>query len=75
MVELRAGQYQAAFKMLTSADTALQHAMSGVRRQEELPTLRRRIEEVEGFIKKAKAERVRFPKQSIFFEPTRLYIF
>lgn len=56
MTELKAGQYQAGLKMLTAADTALQHAMAGVRRHEETSRLRRRIEEVEGFIKKAKHE-------------------
>jgi hypothetical protein len=35
MVELRIGQYQAGLKMLTAADAALQHAITGVRRREE----------------------------------------
>ena len=56
MVELKPGEYQSGLKMLTAAEAALQHAMSGVRRSEEPATLRRRLEEVEGFIKKAKRE-------------------
>lgn len=56
MVELRVGQYQAGFKMLTAADVALQHAISSVKRQEDSSALRRRIEEVESFLKKAKHE-------------------
>ncbi|MCH7549135.1 MAG: hypothetical protein IH969_06325 [Candidatus Krumholzibacteriota bacterium] len=56
MVELRVGQYQAGFKMLTAADTALQHAMSSVKRQEDSSALRRSIEEVESFLKKAKQQ-------------------
>ncbi|MEE9268828.1 MAG: hypothetical protein V3V49_01055 [Candidatus Krumholzibacteria bacterium] len=56
MVELKAGEYQASLKMLSAADAALQHSMAGVRRHEEPSTLRRRIEEVEGFLKKAKRE-------------------
>ena len=54
MAVLKAGEYQAALKMLTAADAALQHALSGVRNKENSTTLRRRIEDVEGFIKKAK---------------------
>jgi hypothetical protein len=42
--------------LLGNAADALQHAMSGVKRQEEPRTLRRRIEEVEGLLKKAKRE-------------------
>ncbi len=56
MAQLKAGQYQAGFKMLAAADGALQTAMNAVKRQEETGTLRRRIEEVESFIKKAKQE-------------------
>ncbi|MFQ5512588.1 MAG: hypothetical protein ACE5EO_12140 [Candidatus Krumholzibacteriia bacterium] len=55
-MELKPGQYQGGLKMLTAADAALQQAMSSVRRREEPPTLRRRIEDVEGFLKKAKRE-------------------
>lgn len=42
--------------MMGGAADALQHAMSGVKRQEEPRTLRRRIEEVESLLKKAKRE-------------------
>jgi len=56
MAELKAGQYQSGLKMLAAADAALQHAMSGVRGHEEPFALRRRLEEVESFIKKAKRE-------------------
>lgn len=56
MADLKPGEYQGGLKMLTAADAALQHALSGVRRREEQSTLRRRIEEVESFIKKAKRE-------------------
>jgi hypothetical protein len=55
-VDLKPGQYQGALKLLGNAADALQHAMSGVKRQEEPRTLRRRIEEVEGLLKKAKRE-------------------
>ena len=55
-MELKVGQYQAGLKMLAAADGALQQAMSGVRRHEETATLRRRIDDVEGFIKRAKRE-------------------
>lgn len=56
MVELKDSQYQAALKILGSAIEALHQAMSGIRRKEESMQLRRRIEEAEGIIKKAKRE-------------------
>ena len=56
LMDLKPGQYQGALKMLSAAEVALQQAMSGVKRQEEPATLRRRIEEVEGFLKKTKRE-------------------
>ncbi len=55
-MELKPGQYQGALKLLGGASDALQQAMSGVKRQEEPRTLRRRIEEVESLLKKAKRE-------------------
>ncbi len=55
-MELKDGQYQAALKMMASAAEALQHAMSGVKRKEEGRTIRRRLEEVESFLKKSKRE-------------------
>jgi len=55
-VELKDGQYQSALKMMSSAVEALHHAMSGVKRKEEARTIRRRVEEVESFLKKAKRE-------------------
>ena len=55
-MELKDGQYQAAAKMLHAAVEAVQHAMSGTKRKEEARTLRRRIEEAESFLKKAKRE-------------------
>ena len=56
MGDLKPGQYQGGLKMLAAADAALQTAINTVKRQEETSTLRRRIEEVESFIKKAKQE-------------------
>jgi hypothetical protein len=55
-VEIKDGQYQAALKLMNNAADALNHAMSGVKRKEEARTIRRRIEEVEAFLKKAKRE-------------------
>jgi hypothetical protein len=55
-VELKDGQYQAALKLMNNAADALTHATSGVKRKEEARTIRRRIEEVEAFLKKAKRE-------------------
>jgi len=55
-VEIKDGQYQAALKLLTNATDALHHAISGVKRKEEARTIRRRVEEVESFLKKAKRE-------------------
>jgi hypothetical protein len=56
MVQLKDSQYQAALKILGNAIEALHQAMSGIRRKEESMQLRRRIEEAEGIIKKAKRE-------------------
>ena len=56
MVEIRDGQYQSAAKLLTSAIEALHQAISGMKRKEESSQLRRRVEEVEGIIKRAKRE-------------------
>jgi cellobiose-specific phosphotransferase system component IIA len=56
MTELKDGQYQAALKLLTNAGDALQHAMTGLKRKEEARTIRRRVEEVESYLKKAKRE-------------------
>ena len=47
-------QYQAGLKLLGSAEEALLHAISAMKRREETRSLRRHIEEVEGFLKKAK---------------------
>lgn len=55
-MDIKDGQYQAAQKMLSAAIEALQQAISGTKRKEEPRTLRRRIEEGEGFLKKAKRE-------------------
>ncbi len=55
-METKPSQYQGALKMLGAAVDALQHSISGVRRQDEPSVIRRRIEEVEGFLKKAKRE-------------------
>lgn len=55
-MELKDGQYQAALKLMGNAEDALQHAMSGVKRKEEARTIRRRIEDVEMLLKKAKRE-------------------
>jgi hypothetical protein len=56
VVEIKESQYQAAHKMLGSAIEALHQAQSGLKRKEESSTLRRRIEEAEWVIKKAKRE-------------------
>ena len=56
MVELKDSQYQSATKILNSAIEGLNQAISGMKRKEESSQLRRRIEEVEGIIKKAKRE-------------------
>ena len=56
MVELKENQYQSAIKILASAIEALHQAISGLKRKEESSQLRRRIEEVEGIIKRAKRE-------------------
>ena len=56
MSKLKDSQYQSAAKILASAIEALHQSISGLRRKEESPQLRRRIEEVEGIIKKAKRE-------------------
>ncbi|MGD8413837.1 MAG: hypothetical protein PVF33_06380 [Candidatus Latescibacterota bacterium] len=55
-MEIKDGQYQAALKLMGNATDALNHAMSGVKRKEEARTIRRRIEEVESYLKKAKRE-------------------
>ncbi len=55
-MDLKDSQYQSAAKMLNAAVEALQHAISGTKRKEEARTLRRRIEEGESFLKKAKRE-------------------
>jgi hypothetical protein len=56
MVELKDSQYQAGIKILNSAVEALHQAMSGLKRKEESSQLRRRIDEVEGIIKRARRE-------------------
>lgn len=56
MPEMKDGQYQAALKLLGNAVDALHSAMGGVKRKEETRTIRRRIEEVESYLKKAKRE-------------------
>jgi hypothetical protein len=55
-VELKDSQYQAAIKMLNNAIEALHQAVTGMKRKEESSQLRRRIDEVEGLVKKAKRE-------------------
>lgn len=56
MPEIKDGQYQSAIKILGSAIEALHQAQTGCKRKEESSQLRRRIEEAEGIIKKAKRE-------------------
>jgi len=56
MAELRPGQYQGGLKMLIAAEAALQQAIASVRKQEDSASMRRRIDEVQTFIKKAKSE-------------------
>jgi translation initiation factor 2B subunit (eIF-2B alpha/beta/delta family) len=55
-LELKDSQYQAAAKMMNAGIEALHQAISGTKRKEESRTLRRRIEECESFLKKAKRE-------------------
>jgi ppGpp synthetase/RelA/SpoT-type nucleotidyltranferase len=55
-MELKDSQYRGGLKMLQGVESALQQAISGVRKKEEQATLRRRIEEVEALLKKAKRE-------------------
>ena len=55
-MELKDSQYQNAHKIFHSAIEALHQAQSGLKRKEESSQIRRRIEEVEGIIKKAKRE-------------------
>jgi hypothetical protein len=56
MVDINDSQYQNAAKILNSAIEALQQATSGLKRKEESSQLRRRLDEVEGIIKRAKRE-------------------
>ncbi len=55
-MEIKESQYQSAIKILGTAIEALYQAQSGMKRKEESSQLRRRIDEVEGLIKKAKME-------------------
>lgn len=56
MPEIKDSQYTAAHKILGTAIEALHQAQSGIKRKEESSQLRRRIEEAEWIIKKAKRE-------------------
>ena len=56
VVELKDSQYQAAYKIINTAIEILHQAQSSLKRKEESSVLRRRIEEAEGVIKKAKRE-------------------
>ncbi len=55
-VDLKDSQYQGAMKFIYTAIEALHQVSSGLRRRDEPPTLRRRLEEAEGLLKKAKRE-------------------
>jgi hypothetical protein len=55
-MELKPSHYDAALKMLNSAQEALTQAMTSVKRRDESSILRRRIEEVEGFLKRVKRD-------------------
>ena len=55
-MELKPAQYDGALKMLNAAGEALTHAQASTKRREEQSVMRRRIEEVESFLKKAKRE-------------------
>jgi ppGpp synthetase/RelA/SpoT-type nucleotidyltranferase len=55
-MDLKPGQYQSALRLLSGAEDALQHTMSGVRKRQDNRTIGRRIEEVESLLKKAKRE-------------------
>ncbi|MDH4036631.1 MAG: hypothetical protein OEX18_02510 [Candidatus Krumholzibacteria bacterium] len=55
-MELKPSQYQAAMRLLKSADEAILHVMSGCKRKDEASRLRRGIEEAESLLKKVKQE-------------------
>ncbi len=55
-MELKDSQYQAGTKFINSAIEALHQLSGGMRRKEEASQLRRRIDEVEGILKKVKRE-------------------
>jgi hypothetical protein len=55
-MELKDSQYQAGAKFVHSAIEALNQLSGGLKRKEEASQLRRRIDEVEGILKKIKRE-------------------
>jgi hypothetical protein len=55
-MELKQGQYDAASRLLKSADEALLSVLASVKRHDELARIRRGIEEAESLLKKVKKE-------------------
>jgi hypothetical protein len=55
-VELKDSQYQAGMKFINSAIEALNQVSGAMRRKEESSQIRRRLDEVEGILKKIKRE-------------------
>ena len=55
-VELKDSQYQAGTKFINAAIEALNQVSGAMRRKEESSQIRRRLDEVEGILKKIKRE-------------------
>jgi hypothetical protein len=55
-MELKPGQYDAAARLLKSADEALLSVLTSVKRHDEVARIRRGIEEAESLLKKVKRE-------------------
>jgi hypothetical protein len=55
-MELKPSQYEGALRLLKTADEALLHVLSSVKRRDESSRIRRGIEEVESLLKKVKQE-------------------
>ncbi len=55
-MDLNPNQYESALRFLKSANDAMSQVLSSCKRREEASRIRRRIEEVEAFLKKVKQE-------------------
>jgi hypothetical protein len=55
-MELKPSQYEAALRMVKTADEALLSVLSSLKRHDEASRIRRGIEEVESLLKKVKQE-------------------